>query len=197
MRGDVYKFGCYRGTPLSALDRAIIAFEALTKRRFIDRLFAFVSFAGMPEAGTLGRLDGYELALGTLTPGQYACSVPEFRDALKTNGVALDRVEIIEGFFERSLRDSAVAERTANSRCAPLHIDCDFEVSACDALRFMTPRLQDGTVVLFDDWFLFRGRPDRGVRAAFERWLPTSGYTATPYDPYSWVSAAFILHARD
>jgi hypothetical protein len=143
MRGNVSEFGCYRGTSLSALDHAIIAFEALTERRFIDRLFAFDSFAGMPEAGTRDRLDGYELALGTLTPGKYACSIPEFRDALRTNGVALDRVEIIEGSFERSLRDPAVAERTANSRCALLHIDRDFEVSARDALRFMTPRLQD------------------------------------------------------
>jgi O-methyltransferase len=192
--GDVYEFGCFRGTSLSHLFNAARDFEAATGRRCLDRFFAFDSFEGMPVGGPLDQLEGYDLALGTMKPGGYAASDADFHNALQEAGVDLGRVTTIKGFYEQSLLRPETELLTAQSRCALLHIDCDFEVSTRQALAFMTPRLQDGCVVLFDDWFLFRGRPDRGVQAAFSSWLATSGYTASSYFTYSWVSAAFILH---
>jgi hypothetical protein len=197
MVGDVYEFGCYRGTSLTHLYRAAVEFEPMVGKRFLDRFFAFDSFQGMPAGGGLDSLDGYNMALGTLAEGRYAVTNAEFRSVLNDNGVDLSRLHIVEGFYEDSLVRPSTIAACGQSRCALLHIDCDFEVSATAALEFMTSRLQDGAVVLFDDWFLFRGRPDRGVQAAFARWLPRSGYEATHYFNYSWVSAAFILHQRE
>lgn len=196
MSGDVYEFGCCRGISLTELYRAAIEFEALVGSRFIDRFFAFDSFEGMPEGGPRDQLDGYKLSLGTLAPGGYAITELEFRSTLTTNGLDLTRFVIVPGFYQQSLQRRETHDLTTGSRCAVLHIDCDFDISAAAALDFMTPKLQDGTVVLFDDWFLFRGRPDRGVQAAFADWLPASGFTASLYYTYSWASAAFILHTH-
>jgi hypothetical protein len=196
LSGDVYEFGCYRGTSLTHLYRAAAEFEPMVGKRFLDRFFAFDSFQGMPAAGELDRLDGYGLALGTLEEGRYAVTSAEFTAILDQNGVDRSRLRVVEGFYQDSLSKPETLAAVDQSRCALLHIDCDFEVSATAALEFMTTRLQDGAIVLFDDWFLFRGRSDRGVQAAFSKWLPHSGYEATPYFNYSWVSAAFILHRR-
>ena len=200
LTGDLFEFGCFSGQSMAAFYAAEAHFSALAhpsaphQGRFINRFFAFDSFEGMPMGGPLDALDGYALSQGTLAPGGYACSEAQFRENLAAEGVDLARVTTIKGFYEDSLQDPIVRQLTTASKCALLHIDCDFEVSATAALNFSTPNLQDGTILLFDDYFLFRGRPDRGVRASFEAWLPGSGYTASPYFTYAWAGAAFILH---
>jgi O-methyltransferase len=193
--GDLYEFGCFSGQSMAAFYAAEAEFSAHTGSHFIERFFAFDSFEGMPIGGPLDGLDGYALSQGTLVPGGYACSEGQFKENLAQQNVDLARVTTIKGFYEHTLQNPDVAQLTAGSKCALLHIDCDFEVSATAALNFVTPHLQDGTVLLFDDYFLFRGRPDRGVRASFDKWLPNSGYKVTPYYTYSWAGAAFILHA--
>lgn len=195
VRGDVFEFGCFSGQSMAAFYAAEAHFSAFTKGPFIDRYFAFDSFEGMPVGGPQDELDGYALSGGTLAPGGYACSEDQFKENLAREHVDLSRVVTVKGFYEHSLQDPAVHNLMKGSKCALLHIDCDFEVSATAALNFAAPLLQDGTIVLFDDWFLFRGRPNKGVRASFEAWLPGSGYTVTPYFTYSWAGAAFILHA--
>ncbi len=195
LRGDVFEFGCFAGQSMAAFYAAEAAFQTPTKGHFIDHYYAFDSFEGMPVGGPADELEGYDLSGGTLVPGGYACSEDQFLENLAKEGVDLSHVTTVKGFYDVSLKDPKVHELVAGSKCAILHIDCDFEVSATDALNFATPYLQDGTIVLFDDYFLFRGRPDKGVRASFEAWLPNSGYTMTPYFTYSWAGAAFILHA--
>jgi O-methyltransferase len=195
VRGDLMEFGCFGGQSMTAFYKAEAEFSGLTKGHFIERYFAFDSFEGMPVGGPQDELEGYALSQGTLAPGGYACSEDQFKANLAGENVDLARVTTVKGFYEHSLQDPAVRELVVGAKCALLHIDCDFEVSATAALNFATPYLQDGTIVLFDDWFLFRGRPDKGVRASFDKWLPTSGYSMTPYYTYAWAGAAFILHA--
>lgn len=195
MRGDLMEFGCFSGQSMTAFYKAEAEFTTPANGPFIDRYFAFDSFEGMPVGGPQDVLDGYALSQGTLAPGGYACSEDQFKENLAAEGVDLTRVITVKGFYEHSLQDPAVFQLVAGSTCALLHIDCDFDMSATAALQFATPCLRDGTIVLFDDWFLFRGRPDKGVRASFDKWLPHSGYHVTPYFTYSWAGAAFILHA--
>jgi O-methyltransferase len=194
LRGDLLEFGCFSGQSMTAFYQAEAEFSASTTGHFIERFIGFDSFEGMPIGGPLDELEGYALSQGTLVPGGYACSEAQFKENLARENVDLSRVVTVKGFYEDSLKDPAVHDIVAGTTCALLHIDCDFEVSATAALKFATPLLQDGTIVLFDDWFLFRGRPDKGVRAAFDGWLPGSGFTSTQYFTYSWAGAAFILH---
>jgi hypothetical protein len=37
-------------------------------------------------------------------------------------------------------------------------------------LNFLTDILTTGSVVMFDDWFCFRGDPTRGVQRAWREW---------------------------
>lgn len=194
IRGDLYEFGCFSGSSLSHFWRAAVEFERQFGVRSIDRFFAFDSFQGMPQPEAEDYLEGYDYALGTLRPGSFASTLDQTRETLQSVDMDLTRFVPIQGFYSESLFRADTAEAVEGSICAVLHIDCDFESSAFDALQFMTSRLQDGCVLLFDDWFLFRGRPDKGVQQAFKRWLPTSGYTVSSYFTYSWAGAAFILH---
>ncbi|NIT13990.1 MAG: hypothetical protein GTN99_07055 [Candidatus Dadabacteria bacterium] len=61
------------------------------------------------------------------------------------------------------------------------HIDCDIYSSTVEVLDFLKPRLVDGAVLLFDDWFCYKGRSDKGERKA---WLE-SGLKAQEYFNYA------------
>lgn len=197
LRGDIHEFGCYRGRSLTFLFKRADALQREWRSNFIDKFFAFDSFEGMPRPAAEDVLDGFNYALGRLVQGGAACSEEAFRANLLAAEFDLARLVVVKGFYSESLSRADTTELMQGSRCAILHIDCDFKSSATAALDFMGPYLQDGCVVLFDDWFLFRGRPDKGVQHAFQTWLPRSGYTASHYFTYSWCGNAFILHRRE
>ena len=46
-------------------------------------------------------------------------------------------------------------------------IDCDLKESAHLALEFIQPSIQEGTIILFDDYHYFKGREDKGEYGAF------------------------------
>lgn len=50
-------------------------------------------------------------------------------------------------------------------------IDCDLYESTVPVLNFITDYLQNGTIFTFDDWYCFRGDPQRGEWRAFKEWL--------------------------
>ncbi|HRF44076.1 MAG TPA: hypothetical protein PLD30_07515, partial [Candidatus Competibacteraceae bacterium] len=52
-----------------------------------------------------------------------------------------------------------------------VHIDCDLYESTKLALDFVASLMQEGTIIVFDDWFQFRGNPQRGEQKAFYEWL--------------------------
>jgi O-methyltransferase len=48
-------------------------------------------------------------------------------------------------------------------------IDCDLGTSGTIALEFLRPGLQNGTVIILDDYFAYRGSRKLGVAGAFEK----------------------------
>ena len=50
-------------------------------------------------------------------------------------------------------------------------IDCDLYESTVPVLDFLTDLVGQGTVLIFHDWFRFKGRPDCGEQRACREWL--------------------------
>ena len=47
-------------------------------------------------------------------------------------------------------------------------IDCDLKESTRLALEFIKPSIQEGTIILFDDYNYFKGNKDKGEYASFD-----------------------------
>jgi hypothetical protein len=78
-----------------------------------------------------------------------------------------------------------------------LHVDCDLYESARDVLESAAPALQDGSVLLFDDWFHYRAHPGKGESRAFDEFLGRRPeWDARPWGSYGTFCAAFILSRR-
>jgi hypothetical protein len=102
--------------------------------------------------------------------GDFACSRKEFEENLMTQGINMDRVRIIEGWFEDTLCEQK-ATGVGIAKVAAAWIDGDLYESTVPVLKFLSDRLSVGSIVLFDDWRVFRNLPDRGEQRACMEWL--------------------------
>jgi hypothetical protein len=77
------------------------------------------------------------------------------------------------------------------------HFDCDLYESTRDALALTAPAFQDGAMLMFDDWFHYRGNPHRGQARAFAEFLDQhTQWVSVPYRSYATFCQAFILSCR-
>ena len=81
---------------------------------------------------------------------------------------------------------------------ALVHFDCDLYESTRDALALASPAFQDGVMLMFDDWFHYRGNPHKGQSRAFEEFLAQHPeWVPQQYRSYSTFCNSFILSRRD
>jgi hypothetical protein len=118
----------------------------------------------------LPEVDGAPLPLHWAGVGAMACPRDLFVDNIRNAGVKLDDVKIVPGYYDKSLADAAVVRKPMRPGSI-FHIDCDLYESTVVVLDFIRPLLQDGSVLVFDDWFYYRGHPQRGERGAFAEWM--------------------------
>jgi hypothetical protein len=172
IEGDYLEFGVYRGDSFAAAHRAIHDqrqhhassvpnINGSRKEQNHPRFFAFDSFSGLPE-GLGDRQEDY-------APGAYACSQDEFKRNIVHLGVDLKDVLIVPGFYEKTL-NSQVKEQYGLRRAAIVMIDCDLYESTVPVLDFLTDLVGQGTILIFHDWFRFRGSPNCGEQRACREW---------------------------
>ena len=127
------------------------------------RFFAFDSFEGLPAVEGAERMVDYD-------PGSYSFARKEFQASLRARQVGLEDVVIVEGWYEKTCTPET-KKRHQLSQAAVVMIDCDLYESTVPVLDFLTDIVQQGTILIFDDWFRFRGSPDSGEQRACREWL--------------------------
>ncbi len=183
--GDYLEFGVYEGSTLTC------AYHSAQRKHLKNmRLYAFDSFEGLPE------LVGIDSTDYGFSKGDFACSEGKFRERIKRLGVDPNKVIITKGWYDDTLNDNTKVRLNIKS-AAVIWVDCDLYQSTVSVLDFIADYVVDGTVIVFDDWFLFRGSPDRGEQRAFREWLRKHyEIEAIPYLNYSWCGQSFILHRK-
>lgn len=176
--GDYAEFGVLRG-------RTFLEAWYAAQRHGLDGMtfHAYDSFEGLPEIR--GPDEGGPFRSGDFTAPRriFDATVAAIPD---------DRRTVTEGFFE------AVLPTATRRRIAIAWVDCDLYESTVPVLSFLTDQLQDGSVLVFDDWFCFRGRPDRGEQRACAEWLSQhSAITLSPYRDFHWAGKSFIVNRED
>lgn len=176
LRGDYLEFGVYGGSSF------ILAASLATKYGLnAMRYFAFDSFQGLPES------EGKVFAAG-----EFCYSEQDFTRIIKKAGVPVEKVIKVKGWYSESLTND-VKQKYRLDKAAVVHIDCDLYSSAKDVLAFIEDIVQVGTIIVFDDWTVFRDeeRPeDFGEPKAFNEWPLRAKYE----DFYAFQSTkAFIM----
>jgi hypothetical protein len=159
--GHIIEFGVADGGSTRVIRRAASRHEKRFPREARKRIYACDSFKGLPEA--------YENA----GVGAFATKPPNIRG-----------VQIVEGYFEKSLTKELAAEVGVVSFAS---LDADLHSSTLCALRWLTPLLRSGSLLLFDE---FLGG-EAAEKRAFEDWSRETGVKAVQIgefmrDPSGW-----------
>ena len=128
------------------------------------RYFAFDSFEGLPKENK----DDEEHP--RFHEGRFKSSKQFFINSCKLNNLDLSKVVVCEGFYEKSLNDDFLKNNNL-TKAAIVMIDCDLYSSTQTVLKFITPLLQNGTIIIFDDWFTYKGMKNKGQQKATDEWL--------------------------
>lgn len=175
IEGDYMEFGVFKGESfILAYQTYTHLFERYRKMNigkpnipFLNqkvRFFAFDSFEGLPE--------NEDPDIPLHWTGDQPMSYPKylFEKNLKKAKVDMNDVVMVEGFYDQTLTPQLYDEMQIKG-ASIIHIDCDLYESTKTVLDTIKPLIGDGTVIVFDDFFYYRGSPYKGERGAFNEWL--------------------------
>jgi hypothetical protein len=183
--GDYYEFGLFRGYTFWYAQQA-------SRRLGLDDMsfFGFDSFEGLPE------VEGGDRQMGIFVSGDYLCTRPEVERQLTDHGFDWSKATLIEGYFDQSLKPELYQEHSM-APAALVMVDCDLYQSTVPVLSFLAPLLQDGTVMLFDDWYCFGESEDHGEPRAFREFLESHGeWEAEALSDFPLYGKAFVMRSR-
>lgn len=194
VEGDVVELGVFTGISLALLAKAH-AFNAVPE--LPRAVVGFDSFRGLPpDSDGHARWSEGDCATNQawhpLLPEGAPVTPEATLDLFRACRLPAPRLEV--GDFGETVR---AAVGRAIAKVAILHVDCDLYEPARTALFALEPALQDGAVVLFDDWFHYRADPNKGEARAFREFLEAfPRWEAIPYRTYATFCNSFILHRR-
>lgn len=151
------EFGVFTGSSFGLMAR-------IANEESVDlRLFGFDSFRGLPSSV---RNDE-----GGWKPGSFYCPEWVTRWNLETrHGLTPDRYQLVPGWFDETLTDE-LAERLEIDTVDIAMLDADAYSSTVPVLTWLTDRLADRCVLIFDDWFWGSEQGETsGVERAFTEW---------------------------
>jgi hypothetical protein len=199
IEGAYYEFGLYQGQAfvdswrINQLYRQWARYQALSDEqwrreainKFVDyqHLFlGFDSFEGIPENNE-----------GNLFFRQGTYAIPENFVRSRCEKARM-KYQLIKGFFADVPSDVVVSMPKA----AIVNIDCDLYRSTVDVLRLVGPKLQQGTIILMDDYNCFNADNAQGERRALREFCAQNPHiTFEPWWPYQHVGQSFIVHLNN
>lgn len=188
--GDIMEFGVFGGQSLALLARA----HSFDPKGMSRRVVGFDSFGGLPasgepharwRAGDCARTHSWH----PLVPEGTRVTPDVVRALFRACGLPEPALEV--GLFEETVPRAIPSRYEA---VAVLHVDCDLYESTRDVLEAVVPALQEGTVLLFDDWFHYKASARMGEARAFHEFLEKHReWDAVPWRAYATFCQAFIL----
>jgi len=164
-KGDIMEFGVYGGSSFVA------TIDLMFRRNMFKtrRLFGFDSFKGLPKEE-----DGVAI-MPKWKEGNYYCrketvwrGIHQYMKENNAENLPLDKIFLIEGWFEDSLTDEL--KRKHNMKSVGLaYVDVDLYVSCKHVLRWLKGLWKSGTILCFDDWIA--NKPNMGEHRAFREFV--------------------------
>lgn len=195
VEGDICEFGCYTGRSLSAFayfqSQYVVNENQHNSKNLPQRkIYGFDSFEGLPESEGHPRWD----------KGLFSNN-HSFHPVFSQNEIITPRK--IEDYFQIYGLDKPIIKKSYFenlnlnfiNKIAIAHIDCDLYSSTKTTLNLIKPKLVQGSILLFDDWFHFSGQKNKGEQKAFYEFIDENkNYVFEEFLRYGTFCKAFIVH---
>lgn len=159
----------------------------------LSKVYGFDTFNGIPEHDRTD-LDEKNLA-PDLYPGSFrgGTKIDVEKSILKNTDFPSKDLHLVEGDF----RNSLINLKHEPESIFPLvfNVDCDIYSFSKSAFEWIADNAQDGSWLLCDDYWLFRGHPNYGQRKALaEVFSDHPRVKLSHYSNYQGYSKAFIIN---
>jgi O-methyltransferase len=186
IEGDYLEFGVFTGSSFCHSIRCCRRMSKLNPRLLCTRFFGFDSFSGF---GMLSEDDKHAF----YTDKNFATSLPQVNKRVAKVAGSIG-FSLIPGFFRDSLKEGAAALGIVRSRI--IFIDSDTYSSAAEALTFCLPTVQEGTFVVLDDYFSYKGSEAKGVARAFAEFIEQGRFSVRHVLTYGMGGAIYIISGK-
>ncbi|MEI6096672.1 MAG: hypothetical protein WCR08_14655 [Gammaproteobacteria bacterium] len=154
---------------------------------FMDKYYAFDSFEGWPEDMNVSDMPQYK-------PGGAKTDSDEFLNLLTSYGQSTKRLELVRGFYDKSLTKSLATRFVSeNVKASMVTVDCNFYESYKSVFAWVDQFMQPGTVLYLDDYNTFRAQPDLGPKLAFNEYKKQTKWKFEPFLTVGWCGTSFIV----
>jgi len=154
--GDYLEFGVFTGSAM------VFSTKINRKMRWINesatRFFGFDSFEGFGNVDSEEKHPFYRDDIFGVNFNKVKKNILK-----QTKG---SEVQLIKGFFSETLDGKTPAEYGIK-KARIIFIDCDLKSPALSALNFCADLIQEGTILIMDDYFSYKGNAELGLSGAF------------------------------
>ena len=157
-KGDYYEFGVYTGSSFTHAIRCAKYHEKYDSNLSSMKFYGFDSFKGF------GELDESE-EHSFYTDINFMTNYKKVLNRVKKI-LPLDRFSLEEGFFEETLKT-----KPKSKLARIIFIDSDTYSSAYLAFNYVSSIIQEGTIIILDDYFSYKGKKNKGVHGAFRKFV--------------------------
>lgn len=180
--GDYAEFGSHGGTTFA------LAHAEIQHWKRPRMMWAFDSFQGLPDQQ---QEEDYHPGW---KKGKMSTSLDSFHQVCRRRGIENDQYRVVAGYYGDTLAGRAPDDPDLPSDIALAYIDCDLYSSTRTVLEFLEPRLKQGMIIAFDDYFCFSDRTLAGERKAMlDIFHPDSDYALCPYVQFGWHGLSFVV----
>lgn len=212
IQGDYYEFGVWKGQTLVASYLNLIEYSKKRIRNSLEigqnlnadnirklialetNFHAFDSFQGLP---ILTKEDSYS---NDFFEGQFAANEKVIENLAQAYNMPLERLIIHKGWFSKTCNIEYL-NKFKFKKASIIWLDCDLYSSAKECFKLITYLIQDGTILILDDWFSNKGSPLFGVQKAFYEWKSLSQINSkwifTEYQKDTWKRNSFIINSKN
>ncbi len=194
VEGDYLEFGVFEGSSLISAFYAnkstgkiddLVILESVKKRKFIG----FDSF----EAGFKYFLE--EDKHVNWKEGHLSTSY--FKVKKRLDKISKNDFILVSGLVENTLpeiyKNDYRVEDYQVKKIAVMLIDMDLKSPAIEALRFCKEKLQNGSIIIVDNYFNFKCDPNRGEFGAIQNFLEDENIILTDFGDYGVTGKIFIV----
>ncbi len=183
LEGDYLEFGVYTGSSFCHSMRCCKQARKLNPNVKETNFFGFDSFEGFGEISIDDKHSFY-------TDTNFTTSYDKVSKRVKNASSGLN-YKLIQGYFSETLKTSPKSLGISKSRI--IFIDSDTYSSASEALDFCKTLIQQGTYIVLDDYFSYKGSYNSGVARAFKEFKENNKVEVRDVFTYGMGGRVFIV----
>lgn len=158
-KGDYLEFGVFTGSSFNFAMKIDKKMQRIFKRKIDTNFIGFDSFDGFGDIKPIDENPSFKSNFFKVNKKKVIKNI----EKNSTN----QKFRLIEGFYQQTIKNKSANDYNIN-KSRIIMIDCDLKESTILALDFAKATLQEGSIILFDDFNYFKGNKIKGEYGAFD-----------------------------